>query len=81
MQILSPHPQAIYSGVRSALSRISTTEGISALWRGVNSVILGAGPSHALHFATYEYCKEKFCLSSNEHNFLGTGISHLFSLM
>ncbi|RCI06361.1 Fe(2+) transporter [Rhizopus stolonifer] len=30
------------------------------LWRGVYSVIVGAGPAHAVHFATYEYCKEKF---------------------
>ena len=31
----------------------------SNLWRGVYSVIAGAGPAHAVHFATYEYCKEK----------------------
>ncbi|KAI8346867.1 mitochondrial carrier domain-containing protein [Choanephora cucurbitarum] len=30
------------------------------LWRGVYSVIIGAGPAHALHFTTYEFCKTKF---------------------
>ncbi|KAI7899352.1 mitochondrial carrier domain-containing protein [Cokeromyces recurvatus] len=30
------------------------------LWRGVNSVVMGAGPAHAIHFATYEACKEAF---------------------
>ncbi|KAI8643074.1 mitochondrial carrier domain-containing protein [Parasitella parasitica] len=30
------------------------------LWRGVYSVIAGAGPAHAVHFAAYEFCKEKF---------------------
>ncbi|CAO3592112.1 unnamed protein product [Absidia cylindrospora] len=30
------------------------------LWRGVYSVVIGAGPAHALHFATYEFCKERF---------------------
>ncbi|CAO0791787.1 unnamed protein product [Mucor circinelloides] len=30
------------------------------LWKGVYSVIMGAGPAHAVHFATYEFCKEKF---------------------
>ncbi|KAI8971066.1 mitochondrial carrier domain-containing protein [Pilobolus umbonatus] len=30
------------------------------LWRGVYSVILGAGPAHAVHFTTYEFCKEEF---------------------
>ncbi|CEJ01952.1 hypothetical protein G6F70_005626 [Rhizopus microsporus] len=30
------------------------------LWKGVYSVIAGAGPAHAVHFATYEFCKERF---------------------
>ncbi|GMM54856.1 Fe(2+) transporter [Maudiozyma humilis] len=41
------------------IARISTAEGSLALWRGVQSVILGAGPAHAVYFATYEYAKEK----------------------
>ncbi|KAI8140656.1 mitochondrial carrier domain-containing protein [Fennellomyces sp. T-0311] len=42
------------------------------LWRGVNSVVLGAGPAHALHFATYEYCKEAFVgPNDDEHHTLG----------
>jgi solute carrier family 25 iron transporter 28/37 len=57
MQVVNPNPQAIYSSVTSALTRISTTEGSRALWRGVSSMVLGAGPSHALYFATYEQCK------------------------
>lgn len=39
------------------ISRISTTEGSLALWKGVQSVIIGAGPAHAVYFATYEYAK------------------------
>lgn len=38
------------------------------LWRGVNSVVLGAGPAHALHFATYEYCKEYFGANASGHH-------------
>lgn len=34
------------------------------LWKGVNSVVLGAGPAHALHFATYEFCKDYFGANS-----------------
>ncbi|KAI8337238.1 mitochondrial carrier domain-containing protein [Chlamydoabsidia padenii] len=30
------------------------------LWKGVYSVIVGAGPAHALHFTTYEFCKLRF---------------------
>ncbi|RKO86087.1 mitochondrial carrier domain-containing protein, partial [Blyttiomyces helicus] len=70
MQILSPNPAAIYTGVANALTRITTTEGFNTLWRGVNSVIVGAGPAHALYFATYEKCKEVFVGD-------GTGNVHL----
>jgi solute carrier family 25 iron transporter 28/37 len=35
------------------------------LWRGVNSVVMGAGPAHALHFATYEFCKDHFSDGGN----------------
>ncbi|KAG9285899.1 hypothetical protein G9A89_013324 [Geosiphon pyriformis] len=60
MQVLNPQPAAVYTGVANAFTRISTTEGVRTLWRGVNSVILGAGPAHALYFGTYEICKDLF---------------------
>lgn len=31
-------------------------------------MVLGAGPAHALHFATYEYCKEYFGATSDGHH-------------
>ncbi|CAR24020.1 Mitochondrial RNA-splicing protein MRS4 [Lachancea thermotolerans] len=45
------------SNIMQQIARISTTEGSMALWKGVQSVILGAGPAHAVYFATYEMCK------------------------
>lgn len=36
---------------------IVSTEGLSALWRGVSAVALSAGPAHAFYFATYEYVR------------------------
>ncbi|CCD23571.1 Fe(2+) transporter NDAI_0B05380 [Naumovozyma dairenensis CBS 421] len=45
------------SNILSQLSKISSAEGSLALWKGVQSVILGAGPAHAVYFATYEYAK------------------------
>lgn len=33
-------------------------DGIRSLWRGVASVILGAGPAHAAHFGMYEFVRE-----------------------
>lgn len=32
-------------------------EGILSLWRGMSSVVVGAGPAHAVYFATYEAVK------------------------
>ncbi|KAJ1968626.1 Fe(2+) transporter [Dimargaris xerosporica] len=60
MQVIHPSPQAMYTGVIQAMSHIGSTEGLRTLWRGVNSVVLGAGPSHALYFATFEYTKDLF---------------------
>ncbi|KAI9334127.1 putative MRS4-protein of the mitochondrial carrier family [Obelidium mucronatum] len=60
MQIISSNPNAIYSSISNALRRISTAEGASSLWRGVNSVVMGSGPAHALSFAVYEYFKVAF---------------------
>ncbi|KAI9221619.1 mitochondrial carrier [Blastocladiella britannica] len=47
----------VYTGTIQALTRISATEGMRALWRGVSSVVVGAGPAHALYFGVYEQCK------------------------
>ena len=75
MQILHPEQQAIYSGVINAISRISSTEGVRTLWRGVNSVVLGAGPAHALYFGTYEFCKDLFGANATQgHHPIATGM-------
>ncbi|KAK4611578.1 hypothetical protein CLAFUW4_12983 [Fulvia fulva] len=58
MQVVSPTPGAIYSGIGNAISTISRAEGYMSLWRGVSSVVVGAGPAHAVYFATYEMVKQ-----------------------
>lgn len=42
-----------------ALARISSVEGFKGLWKGIASVILGAGPAHALYFGAYEFVKDQ----------------------
>ncbi|KAI9020121.1 mitochondrial carrier domain-containing protein [Phycomyces nitens] len=42
------------------------------LWRGVTSVVMGAGPAHALHFATYEFCKDLLGANKDGHQPLAT---------
>ncbi|ODQ79219.1 hypothetical protein BABINDRAFT_162258 [Babjeviella inositovora NRRL Y-12698] len=58
------------SGMLEAFSRISATEGALVLWRGVSSVILGAGPAHALYFSVFEATKTFLCnhFVNAEHN-------------
>jgi solute carrier family 25 iron transporter 28/37 len=58
MQVFATSPAAVYSGIGNAFTRISSTEGARALWRGVSSVILGAGPAHAVQFGVYETVKD-----------------------
>jgi len=41
-------------GMLRTTRAIISTEGITALWRGVGAVALSAGPAHAFYFATYE---------------------------
>ncbi|KAJ3486791.1 hypothetical protein NLI96_g3973 [Meripilus lineatus] len=67
MQVFATSPAAVYTGIGNAFTRISSTEGMRALWRGVSSVILGAGPAHAVHFGTYEMVKE-FTGGNDENN-------------
>lgn len=54
-----PHaPPAALTTFSQHLRSVSTTEGLKSLWRGVASVILGAGPAHAAHFGMYEFIRE-----------------------
>ncbi|KAJ1720960.1 Fe(2+) transporter [Coemansia erecta] len=64
MQVVGSPSSVVYSGVTHALKVIKTTEGVRSLWRGVMSVVLGAGPAHAVYFATYEQTKKMLTSAS-----------------
>ncbi|KFA72382.1 hypothetical protein S40288_05606 [Stachybotrys chartarum IBT 40288] len=57
MQVLSPNATTAYTGVLRSTYQIASAEGVLSLWRGMSSVIVGAGPAHAVYFATYEAVK------------------------
>ncbi|KAG0167143.1 Fe(2+) transporter [Apophysomyces sp. BC1015] len=59
MQVLSSSSAHTTNAIRST-SRSTWLNSHRHLWRGVYSVVMGAGPAHAVHFATYEFCKESF---------------------
>lgn len=73
MQVLSSSPAAMYSNMSDAFTRITTTEGTKRLWRGVASVIMGAGPAHAVYFGTYELAKDFAGGNDNGYSFAATG--------
>jgi len=75
MQVFSTSPAAVYSGIGNAITRISSTEGARALWRGVASVIAGAGPAHAVYFGTYEVVKEWAGGNRAGHQFAATALA------
>jgi len=75
MQVFATSPAAVYTGIGNAFTRISSTEGVRALWRGVSSVILGAGPAHAVHFGTYEAVKELAGGNSGGNQWLATSMA------
>jgi hypothetical protein len=54
----------LQSSVIQALQAILRREGVRGLYRGLSAVVIGAGPSHAVYFATYEAAKEM--LGGNE---------------
>ncbi|KAL8286621.1 hypothetical protein RQP46_004149 [Phenoliferia psychrophenolica] len=72
MQVLQTSPSAVYTSMADAFTRISTQEGGKRLWRGVASVIAGAGPAHAVYFGTYEIAKEFAGGNANGYSFAAT---------
>ncbi|KAF2481995.1 mitochondrial carrier domain-containing protein [Neohortaea acidophila] len=68
MQVVNPTPAAIYSGIGNAIATISRVEGYASLWRGLSSVVVGAGPAHAVYFATYEVVKQAMGGNASGHH-------------
>lgn len=75
MQVLTTSPSTSYTGILNAFSRISSAEGFRALWKGVASVVLGAGPAHALYFGTYEFMKDVMGGNEAGFQFLSTSVA------
>lgn len=56
MQSLAP--AAVREGIGETFFRMIRTEGLLRPVRGISAMIVGAGPSHALYFSSYEYVKD-----------------------
>ncbi|TIA69210.1 hypothetical protein E3P92_03156 [Wallemia ichthyophaga] len=79
MQVIQTSPTSskalAYSSVNSAFNRVSSTEGLRSLWRGVSSVVIGAGPAHAVYFGVYEAMKDLSGGNREGHQVLPTALA------
>lgn len=57
MQSLMPAPGGQYRTVMNTLTHMVKSEGVFRPVRGMSAVVIGAGPAHALYFASYEHVK------------------------
>lgn len=52
-------------GIIDTLYRMVKNEGLFRPVRGMSAMVVGAGPSHALYFSTYEYIKNTLRQKTN----------------
>jgi solute carrier family 25 iron transporter 28/37 len=55
------------SAMRHATRALMRAEGVAGLYRGISAVGIGAGPAHAVYFATYEHAKEALGGNANKN--------------
>nr|AKN21570.1 slc25a-2 [Schmidtea mediterranea] len=67
LQCIRPNHGIKFKGVIDGLYHIAMKEGMKHTLKGVGAVIIGAGPAHALYFASYEWVKKSFCCPSFGH--------------
>ena len=81
MQMVAESGGSSYTSISRTLAWIVKTEGPIGLYRGIGAMGLGAGPSHAVYFAVYEICKEKFGGNSEGHHPLAHGAAGVIATM
>lgn len=67
MQSLAP--SAVREGISGTFLRMVKTEGLLRPVRGLSAMVIGAGPSHALYFSSYEYLKNAMTKHINNPNY------------
>ncbi|KFM22815.1 putative mitochondrial carrier C8C9.12c [Auxenochlorella protothecoides] len=72
MQALAHPGQQLHLSVRHAMRAVLRREGVAGLYRGVTAMALGAGPGHALYFATYEKAKHLYGGNRKGHQLVAT---------
>jgi len=70
-----------YKHVFKSAYRVYKQEGIKRLYSGVTAAVGGAIPAHAVHFATYEFCKRLFGTNRGGHHPVLNGMAGGFAVM
>lgn len=75
--------QPRYNNVLHAAQSIITNEGVLRLYRGIPATVFAAIPSHALHYATYELCKDYFggSVHDQQHHPIANGAAGAVATM
>lgn len=73
----------INQGVYQTFTKMVQTEGMLRPVRGMSAMVVGAGPSHALYFSSYEYLKDRLIsnTTSNRYHTLIYGASGCISTL
>lgn len=74
LQAFRPTGGSETSAIRTAQIMINR-HGFLGLFRGITAVAAGAAPAHAMHFATYEFCKNLFGANQQSHNPIPAGLA------
>lgn len=77
LQRLNPEPSARYTGPLHAFRTMVAVEGVGSLFRGLGVAAAGAGPAHALYFASYEGAKSLFGANEGGHQPVRTAAAAL----
>jgi len=66
-------------GIYKTTQIIIERYGFFGLFRGISVVAAGAAPAHAMHFATYEFCKDKFGGNQPGHHPFSSSTAGIFA--
>jgi len=79
MQAFTPPGNVANQGIGTVFFNMIKHEGYLRPMRGMGSVIIGAGPAHALYFATYEHLKQKISHQTHLNMTLSSGFAGCIS--
>lgn len=79
MQAFMPSGNVSNRGIGTVLFNMIKHEGYLRPMRGMGTVIIGAGPAHALYFASYEHLKQKIAHQTPLNMTVSSGVAGCIS--